>query len=279
MAPTPTVVLRGDGDLKTETIPTSWIAKDALLRSKEFSIKESDLGKITRRLAQEKYWRRNVGRETLVEFNFEDRFIKEEWTRKGERNGKIGEFWNPSKLEKLQEELEAASVPEDFISMKEVKKFFGRKVTLARILHFNFEVKFGRKMGQRGRCGHYVEPNVLENQHLISGLEQAVPVSHIFSLYPSFEEESIPEIVEKVIDTDKDVLLKSRVMTGNGYVSKRDLTVKTKILDDLDQEASNSCKLLRSKRVTSVDVSQATKKLRTGLVEGKASRKSAFSAI
>ena len=36
----PTVVLRGDGDLKTETIPTSWIAKDALLRSKEFSIKE-----------------------------------------------------------------------------------------------------------------------------------------------------------------------------------------------------------------------------------------------
>ena len=37
---TPTVVLRGDCDLKTETIPTSWIAEDALLRSEEFSIKE-----------------------------------------------------------------------------------------------------------------------------------------------------------------------------------------------------------------------------------------------
>ena len=64
----------------------------------------------------------------------EDEFIESEWMRKGQRgsnSGKnhnfnldkkiivcLGEFWNPDKIQKLQDEINKFTVPDNYIPMK-----------------------------------------------------------------------------------------------------------------------------------------------------------------
>ena len=53
---------------------------------------DGDLGNMKKRLAQEKYWSKNPGREGSVEYSFQDGFEEKEWVMWGARRGKTGEL-------------------------------------------------------------------------------------------------------------------------------------------------------------------------------------------
>jgi len=255
------VVLRGNQALSADpfVIPQSWIGKDGILQSPDYNISLSTLDEIRTKIAKESYWHKNKLRKTDEKFGFDDRWDEREWFRTGSKNGKYGEYWNPSKLTKVQEELEEkVFVPDDFISMKELKKIFGSWATREKVEEAGVNVQYGRKKGKRGSFGYFVSPDILEDDHSASQMEGVIPVRSIFAAFPKISRADIPKIVRE--NEENNGKRKLRMMDKN--VCREDLMVSLEALEDIESQSQNPVKVLRSRCVTTIDVPECSKYLR-----------------
>lgn len=269
MPATVKVVLRGNKELSADpfVIPQSWIGKDGILQSADYNISLRTLGEVKIKLGKESYWSKNKLRKTVEKFDFDDRWIEKEWFRTGYKNGKYGEYWNPTKLDKVQQEIEEKIiVPDNFISMKELKKIFGSWATREKVEEAGLNVLYGRKKGKRGSFGHFVSPDILEDDHSASQMEGVIPVRNIFAAFPKISRADIPKIVRE--NEENNGKRKLRMM--NESVCREDLMVSLEALESIESQSQNPVKALRSRCVTTIDVPECSKYLRKMLRNKKA---------
>jgi len=255
------VVLRGNQELSADpfTIPQSWIGKDGILQSPDYNISLRTLGDVKIKIGKQNYWSKNKMRKTVEKFDFDDRWIEKEWFRTGCKNGKYGEYWNPSKLEKLQQEIEEKIiVPDDFISMKELKKIFGSWATREEVEEAGVNVLYGRKKGKRGSFGYFVSPDILEDDHSASQIEGVIPVRSIFAAFPKISPADIPKIVRENEESNN----KRKLRMMDKTVCREDLMVSLEALESIESTSQNPVKTLRSRCVTTIDVPRCSKNLR-----------------
>lgn len=252
------ISLKGNADLSTVHIPSSWIGENGITHSSKYNISIKSMEDIKRRLRQQRYWLKNENRETLVKFTFDDRWVQSEWFRNGNKDGREGIYWNPSKLDKLQEHLDKTLyVPDDFYPMKEIKKRFGSWATKQKVEEAGFEVLQGRKRGHCGSVGTFVTPRIMECTTTVSPADGVIPVRNIFSSFPHLSGEDIAMIAE-----DTTLQPHEKKMRDGCFVSRVDLMVTVNSLEKIKPKTMVSTKKLRSREVTTADVPGNSKALR-----------------
>lgn len=256
------IKLVGTADLRDIPIPQSWIGKDSIFHLKTYNISERDLDSLRKRVLQESYNNKNPERE-VEQLPFEDPFRQNEWFRIGSKDGRFGEYWNPSKLDLLQQyKEENLFVREDYIPMKEVKKFLGCSTTLEKVKNYGFDVCFGKKKGKRGTPGWFVTPDIMQIRRSTSASDGVIPVGQVFNKFPNLSDGDLKEIVE----TNEEAIRPRKFHHGE-QVSRQDFVVSTEPLNELNKERNNPKKKLRSRSVTSADVLGNAAKLRKMLSE------------
>jgi len=240
-------------------IPSSWMSKDQLLHAKEYNISVRDLDNVKERLCQESYWHKNPKRDGFRLFNFEDRWNETEWVRYGMKKGKYGEYWNPIKLDILQDDLEEnLLVPDTYLSMKQVKSLFGSWATKDKVKEAGYTILYGRKKGQPGCRGYFVSDKILKDSKSVSEDAGLIPVRQIFSSFPHISSGDIGDIVTQNKDTSGRM---KKLRTANGS-SRQDIMVSTDSLLALEDQGINPTKRLRSREITTVDVPETSAAVR-----------------
>jgi len=252
------VNLKGNAELGGVHIPASWIGQSGITHSSDYNISVKSLEDIGTRLKQQKYWLKNQERTTLLEFTFDDRFVENEWHRTGTKQGQYGKYWNPAKLDKLQDHLDQTLyVPDDFFSMKEVKKRFGDWATKEKVEEAGFEVRRGRKRGHGGSMGNFVTPRIMDCTLTISPADGMIPVRNVFSEFPNLSAADIHQIADQnIVEPAK------KKYRYDGHVSRLDLMVSVDSLMKIEPQKEALTRNLRSREVTKADVQGGSKSLR-----------------
>jgi len=252
------VVLRGSADLTKFPIPQSWLGRFSVTHSKDYNISEKELDSVKRRVTQEGYNSKNPERE-MERVPIEDSFVESEWFRVGTKNGNYGEYWNPSKLAKIQEFNENnLFVPQDYVAMKTVKTLLGVRCTREKVEEAGYDLQFGRKKGNRGSSGWFVEPDIMNCRASASTNDGVVPAGQVFTQFPNLSDIDIADIV----DNNEEGRRVKKFKNIDQSVSRRDLMVSVKPLEELNAGKNNSTKQLRSRSITSADVVENSAKLR-----------------
>jgi len=252
------VVFRGSADLTKFQIPQSWLGRFSVTHSEDYNISEKQLDSVKRRVTQEGYHTKNPERET-ERLPIDDSFVESEWFRVGTKNGNYGEYWNPKKLQKIQQFNEDnLFVPQDYIAMKKVKTVLGVRATREKVEQSGYDVRFGRKKGNRGSSGWFVAPEIMECRLSVSADDGVIPVGQVFNQFPNLSEKDIDDIVDK----NEEGRRVRKYRNVDQTVSRRDIMVSVEPLMELNAEKNISTKELRSRTITSADVVEGSAKLR-----------------